>query len=92
MFQVGNTIRLSCTFTDFEGRKVDPVIVKVIIYDVLYKKINEYTLDSTNKFKVGEYYFDYVPTKAGKIFCEWYGEIVGKPAIKREALEVKFVN
>ena len=91
MFQIGNTIRLSCTFTDFEGRKVDPVIVKVIIYDVLYKKINEYTLDSTNKFKVGEYYFDYVPTKAGKIFCEWYGEIVGKPAIKREALEVKFV-
>ena len=91
MFQIGNTIRLSCTFTDFEGRKVDPVIVKVIIYDVLYKKINEYTLDSTNKFKVGEYYFDYVPTKAGKIFCEWYGEIVGKPAIKRESLEVKFV-
>mgnify|MGYP003588892241 CR=1 FL=1 len=90
MFQIGNTIRLSCTFTDFEGRKVDPVIVKVII-DVLYKKINECTLDSANKLRVGDYYFDYVPTKAGKIFCEWYGEIVGKPAIKTEALEVKFV-
>ena len=62
MFQVGNTIRLSCTFTDFEGRKVDPVIVKVIIYDVLYKKINEYTLDVTNKLRVGDYYFDYVST------------------------------
>ena len=91
MFQVGNTIRLSCTFTDFAGRKVDPVIVKVIIYDVLYKKINECTLDSANKLRVGDYYFDYVPTKAGKIFYEWYGEIVGKPAIKRESLEVKFV-
>ena len=62
--------KVKFTFTDFEGRKVDPIIVKVIIYDVLYKKINEYTLDSTNKFKVGEYYFDYVPAKAGKIFYE----------------------
>ena len=91
MFQTGNTIRLTCSFFGFDGKAVNPQIVRVIIYDVLYRKINEYTLDVTNKLRVGDYYFDYVPTKAGKIFYEWYGEIVGKPAIKRESLEVKFV-
>lgn len=91
MFQTGNTIRLTCSFFGFDGKPANPQIVRVIIYDVLYKKIKEVTLTETNKIKDGEYYFDYIPTKEGRVYYEWYGEIAGNPSIKRGTIEAKFI-
>lgn len=91
MFQVGNTVRLTCSFSDFEGKIVSPQIVKIIIYDVLYKKLEEFSLDENGKLADGRYYFDYVPIKSGRFYYEWYGEIAGNPAIKREFFEVSFI-
>ena len=59
---------------------------------MLYKKLNEYVLTSSNKIKTGEYYFDYIPTKSGKVYYEWYGEIAGKPSIKRDVLTAQFIQ
>lgn len=88
-YQYGNTVRLECAFHDFEGKKVDPQIVKVIIYNHLHKKIHEGV--GTRK-GVGEYYYDYTTEgKQGRVIYEWYGEIDGKASLKREQFVVKFI-
>ena len=88
-YQYGNTIRLECIFRDFEGVKVDPSIIKIIIYDNRNQKIFEGT---GIKRSVGEYYYDYTTeSKQDKITYEWYGEIDGKPSVRRGQFMTKFI-
>jgi hypothetical protein len=95
-YQSGNTIRCEVEFTNFAGEFTDPTTVKFITYDQAYKKLTEVTLTSGNKSEVGKWFYDLtVPTmdsksKEGVIFYEWYGDINGKPTVKRESLEVCF--
>lgn len=88
-YPYGTTIRLECVFRDFEGNLRDPELVKVKIYDYRYNILIE---ESGNKQAEGTYFFDYVtPDKAQQLFYEWYGEIEGKPTLKRGEFSTRFM-
>lgn len=94
VYQSGNTVRLECTFEDFNGYKVDPDTIKVIFYDYRYTKINEIIIGLSNKKSTGVYYYDYVTPvneENKRVYYEWYGEIDGTPALKRGSFIVRFV-
>lgn len=85
----GTTVRLHCTFKDFNDEKIDPQIVKVIIYDYKYNIIEELV---AVKRDIGEYFVDYItPIKSKSLYYEWYGEIDGMPSIKRDGFTTKFI-
>lgn len=95
VFLCGNTYRVKATFKDFDGQNVDPNIVKFILYDKKYEKINEYVLNSSNKISDGVWFYDYeIPMEHidRKFYYEFYGEIGGKPFINREGFKVEFVQ
>lgn len=91
VYQYGNTVRLECSFFDFNGDKVDPALVKVIIYDQKYNQLTSTTLGSANKLAVGDYFYDYTTDlKEQKLYYEWYGEVNGKPSLKRNSIVTQF--
>lgn len=92
VYQYGNTVRLECVFFDFQGNKVDPQLVKITIYNQRYENIFNETLGINNRKDTGEYFFDYVTeNKEQKLYYEWYGEINGKPSLKRGEFMTKFI-
>ncbi|UUV45950.1 hypothetical protein [Bacillus phage vB_BanS-Thrax1] len=92
IYQYGDTVRFQCTFYNFEGEKIDPQMVKVVIYDQKYKIVAEHMITSENKKGVGEYFYDYTtPSKAQKLYYEWYGEIDGTPSLRRGSFMTKFI-
>lgn len=93
VYHYGDTVRLECVFYDFNNEKVDPELVKIIIYDAKYNKIFEEILGINNKTGVGEYFYDYTTEqKAQRLYYEWYGEINGKPSLKRGEFITKFID
>lgn len=89
IYQYGNTIRLECVFFDFNGERVDPHTVKLIIYDERYRKISE---GLGIRVSVGEYLYDYTTEeKQQKIYYEWFGEIDGKPSLRRGEFMTRFI-
>lgn len=92
VYQYGNTVRLECDFFDYSGDKVDPQLVKVIIYDAKYNVLSTEIVGGANKQNIGEYFYDYTtPKKEQKLYYEWYGEIDGKPSLKRGSFITKFL-
>lgn len=91
-YQYGNTIRFECSFYDFDNEKVDPDIVKMIIYNYKYEILHEVCLTQNDRSDVGDYIYDY-PTdkKEQKLYYEWYGKINGKPALRRGEFMTKFI-
>jgi hypothetical protein len=88
-YQFGTTVRLECTFYNFDDNKFDPDIVKIKIYDSKYNVILE---EEGVKRSQGEYWFDHVTdSKAQTLYYEWYGEIDGKPTIKRGQFMTRFI-
>lgn len=95
IFLAGDTVRCKASFSDWDGIAADPDIVKWIIYDSDYTKIEEHTLSAANKLSAGVYAYDYtIPTSAiGKRFVyEFYGELGGKPSIDRDDFQVRFIK
>lgn len=91
----GNTIRLLCRFSDFDGNVVSPQLVKVKLYNTKYDKTDEFTVNLENKTQDGYYFFDYTTpytTTGLNMYYEWYGEINGTIAIDRRPLAVKFAR
>jgi hypothetical protein len=89
IYQYGNTVRFECTFFDFDGNKIDPNSVKIVIYDYRYNIVFN---GEGLKNGVGEYFYDYTTEKKEqKLFYEWYGEIDGKPSLKRGEFMTKFI-
>lgn len=90
IYQYGTTIRFVCTFYNFSGEPVDPQMVKIIVYDYKYNTIfNGVGLKSA---PIGQYFYDYTTEmKEQKLFYEWYGEIDGKPSLKRGEFMTKFI-
>jgi hypothetical protein len=89
VYQYGNTIRFECVFFNFNNEKVDPETVRIIIYDYRYNSIFE---SIGLKKGVGEYFYDYTTEeKEQKLYYEWYGEINGKPSLKRGEIMTKFI-
>ena len=91
-YQYGNTVRIDCSFYDFNNQKIDPDLVKVIVYNTRYEVLLEEIINTNNRKDIGEYFFDYVTeNKKQTIYYEWYGEINGKPSLKRGEFTTKFV-
>ena len=90
-YQIGNTVRLISEFKDWDGSLVDPVLIKIILYDSQFRKIEENSIGAANKIEIGKYYFDYVPQITGTIFYEWYGVIDGLPSLKRGTLITRLI-
>jgi len=88
MYQQGNTVRLQGTFYDWDGNLIDPDLVKVIIYDVQYRQLNEYPLDASNRKSVGQYYLDWITDTVGSFTYEMYAEISGTPSLQRQRINV----
>lgn len=92
VYQYGNTVRFECSFYNFSDEKIDPSFVKIIIYDKNYNVLSENTLGAANKLAIGDYFYDYATEeKEQKIYYEWYGEINGKPSVKRKSIITKFI-
>lgn len=92
VYQYGNTIRFESDFFDFNNQKIDPEVVKIVIYNYKYEVVLSETLNINNKQAVGEYYYDYITEKKEqKLYYEWYGEINGKPSLKRGEFMTKFI-
>ncbi|MDS7057063.1 hypothetical protein NXG04_07175 [Klebsiella pneumoniae] len=92
IYQYGDTVRFECVFYNFEGEKIDPQLIKVIIYDQKYKELKSEVLTSANKKDIGEYFYDYTtPKKEQKLYYEWYGEIDGTPSLRRGSFMTKFI-
>jgi hypothetical protein len=93
VYQRGDTIRLTCTFYNFDNVAVDPSEVKMIIYDSTYTKTSETILNSSNRTGTGIYFYDYFAdvTKDTKIIYEWHGIIEGTPSIKRGSFNIVFI-
>lgn len=91
-YQYGNTVRFEVDFFDFDGQPIDPDMTKIIIYNYKYEIIFQETLGVNNRTGVGRYYYDYITEeKEQKLYYEWYGEINGKPALKRGDFMTKFI-
>ncbi|MBU8908489.1 hypothetical protein [Desertibacillus haloalkaliphilus] len=90
-YQEGNTVRLLVEFKDWDNQPVDPDLVKLIILDNSYKKVEENSVGPANRLGEGMYYFDYVTKEAGDYIYEWYAEIDGTPSLKRERIFVRKV-
>ena len=92
-YQSGNLIRLHAQFKDFDGQPVEPSLVRVIIYDNKYTKLEELTVQKQEGLGVGEYVLDYIssPLMKGSYFYEWYGEIEGAPSLRRDTFTLGFM-
>lgn len=93
VYQAGNTVRLECTFKDFNGVKVNPDNVKIIFYDYRYVKLEEFLLTLDNQSETGVYFFNYVtPTgNEQRIIYEWQGFLNGFPSLKRGSFRTVFI-
>lgn len=89
VYQYGNTVRLECTFFDFNGNKVKPDVVNVIIYDYKYNVLfNGNGIEAS----LGSYFYDYITEKKEqRLYYEWYGMINEKPSLKRGEFMTKFI-
>ena len=87
-YQYGNTVRFECTFYGFDGEKIDPENVRIIIYDPRYKKMFE---GEGIRVEEGSYYYDYTTEeKEQRYYYEWCGEIDNKPSLKRGQFMTRF--
>ncbi|MBE2927396.1 hypothetical protein [Anoxybacillus flavithermus] len=91
MALAGDTVRLKCHFRTFEGQLVDPVNVKLTIYDANKQQIEQITLTDTNKDN-GVYFYDYVlPDDKQEIIFEFRGLYNNeKPILSRGKVKIQF--
>ena len=93
IYQAGNTVRLMCVFEDFDGNRVNPSSVKIILYDNKYQKLQESLLSSGYRIGTGEYVYNYITSSDSeqRIVYEWFGEINGLPSLKRSTFRTVFI-
>lgn len=91
-YQYGNTVRFECDFHDFNGMPIDPQMIKIIVYNYKYEILLTQSIGLNNRKDIGRYFHDYTTDmKEQKLFYEWYGEIDGKPSLKRGEFMTKFI-
>lgn len=91
-YQLGNTIKMTVTFKNYDGDLVDPDVVKFITYDSSFTKLSEVTLDlEQNRISRGVYVYYFTTTREGRITYEWYCLQGSLPSLKRTTIEVKKV-
>lgn len=91
-YQYGNTVRLDCVFYDFNSERINPDLVKIIVYNSRYEILTEEVMKAVNQRSVGEYFYDYITEgKKMTVYYEWYGEMNGKPSLKRGSFVTNFI-
>lgn len=93
-YLMGNTLRIIARFRDFDNKLTDPQLVKFILYDHRYNKIEEHVLSDANRIEKGIYFYDYVinnDNKSRTYYYEFYGEIGGKPSLNRGSFRARFI-
>lgn len=91
-YQYGNTVRFEVKFYNFNGEPIDPNVIRVIIYNSKYQQLSSDSVGMNNRVNIGEYFYDYTTDKKEqKLYYEWYGEIDGKPSLKRGQFMTKFI-
>lgn len=90
-YLVGNTIYIDGFFYDLNNQPCNPQMVKLIIYNDKYIKIDEIILNDSHKIKNGHYRCPYKFDNVGQYVYEFYGEIDGMPSLKRELINIKFI-
>lgn len=89
MYQ-GDSVRLKVKFKSFTGQPINPVDVKLIIYDN-QKNIIETITDLVQE-GTGQFYYDYVPAnELNEFIFEFVGSYQNKPILSRGKVEVKFI-
>jgi hypothetical protein len=93
VYQAGNTVRLECTFKDFNGIIVSPQTVKVIFYDYRYNILQQLNLDTSYQLENGVYFYNYTTPsdKEYRIIYEWQGVINGVSSLKRGSFRTVFI-
>lgn len=90
MALAGDTVRFRCHFKTFDGQIIDPVNVKLTIYDANKQQIEQITLTDTNKDN-GVYFYDYVlPMNQSEIIFEFRGLYNEKPILSRGKVKIQF--
>ena len=91
-YQFGNTVRLDCVFYGFDGERINPDLVKLILYNSRYEILKEEFMKTENQRNIGEYFYDYITEdKRQTLYYEWYGEMNGKPSLKRGSFITNFI-
>jgi len=87
----GDTVRLKVNFKDFTGKAVNPVDVKLTIYNESQLQIEQFLLDDAHKESVGVFFYDYVPaTELNEFIFEFAGMVNNKPILSRDSVKIKF--
>ena len=85
--QIGNTIRFTAMFRNWDATLIDPAKIdfKIIAAD----QQTVFHTDRTIKQTTGTYFVDYIVSTAGSFVCEWTAIIDGMPSVKRSSFKVK---
>lgn len=88
----GDTIRLQVNFKTFNGGSVDPIDLKLTIYDKDKNQVEQFILNDSNKENVGVYFYDYTPaSELNEFIFEFAGSYQNKPILTRGKVETKFI-
>lgn len=87
----GNAAKFEAEFTDWDDATLmtDPEIVKFIVYDLKWNKVEEIILGAENRLSEGTFFCFYTPTKSGSFYYEWYADISGLPSLYRGEFEAR---
>ena len=87
----GDSVRLKCHFKTYNGKSVDPLDVKLTIYNNKKEQIEQFILNDTNKESLGVFFMDYVPASELNVFIfEFAGSYNNKPILSRGKVDIKF--
>ena len=88
---IGDTVRLTASFKDWDGKYSDPDDVKIIIYD---QNKTEIFSDAALKLETGIYYYDYTIELdvSYPLAFAFVGVLAGKPILGRAFLPVEWTS
>lgn len=90
---IGDTVRLTAVFRDFNDDLVDPTTVVVQMYDNDKVALGvPVTLDSSHRLSAGTYFYDYtIPTGYKKLYYEFKGTSQDLPSVARGEIQITWL-
>ena len=91
VYLVGDTIRLTAEFRDWDGVLKNPTEIKLKILDSKYNELESHDLGLSNNESVGKYFFDYPASLIGDFIYEWEALADGTPNVYRSQFKVRML-
>lgn len=87
-----DTVRLKVQFKTFTGIKVEPIDIRLVIYDKQRVEVTEVLQDDLIKEDTGKYYYDYVVSDEllEYFYFEFGGIHNNKPILSRGKVDIQF--